>query len=63
MKCLKCNDEMEEGWLTNNALNWGKGRPLGKSFSEKLGMGKPITAFRCPNCGEIKIYTTENIKA
>lgn len=63
MKCSKCNVEMEEGWLNNNANNWGKGKPFGKALADKLGMGKPVTAMRCPNCGEVKIYTTENIKA
>jgi hypothetical protein len=53
---------MEEGWLTNNAQNWNKGRPFGKVLSEKLGSGKPVAAYRCPNCGEVKIYTTENLK-
>ncbi len=52
---------MEEGWLINNAQNWAKGNPLGKNISAKLSGGMAVTALRCPICGEVKIYTTENL--
>lgn len=61
MKCLHCNIDMEEGWLINNAQNWAKGNPLGKNISAKLSGGMAVTALRCPICGEVKIYTTENL--
>ncbi len=62
MKCQKCNVVLEDGWLNNNTQNWAKGNPFGKKLSQKLGAGMPVTALRCPNCGEIKIYTSENLK-
>lgn len=61
MKCSKCNIEFEEGFLANNSQNWGKGKPLGKKPSEKITGGKSVSVLRCPTCGEIKFYTTENL--
>lgn len=61
MKCSKCNLDYEEGWLVNNAQNWAKGRPFGKRLAEKLSGGMSVTALRCPGCGEVKIYTRENL--
>ncbi len=62
MICPKDNVEYEEGWLNNNAQNFGKGNPFGKRLAAKLGAGMPITALRCPKCGEVKLYTLENLQ-
>ncbi len=63
MKCQKCDVALEEGWLNNNTQNWTKGHPFGQKLASWFGMGMAVTTFRCPQCGEVKIFTRENLKS
>lgn len=57
MKCEKCNVEMIEGSLVHEGRVWTK---LVSHFKlPKINVpwptGVTCTAWRCPNCGEVKL--------
>jgi hypothetical protein len=65
LKCPKCQNEMESGFLPDNqgynsivvVGDWALGPPR-KQFGGNIvsDVHRPITAFRCKNCGFIEMY-------
>jgi len=65
LKCPKCQNEMENGFLPDNqgynsvvqVGDWALGPPR-KQFGGNIvsDVHRPITAFRCKNCGYIELY-------
>ena len=65
LKCPKCQNEMESGFLPDNqgynsvvvVGDWALGPPR-KQFGGNIvsDVYRPVTAFRCKNCGFIELY-------
>jgi predicted nucleic-acid-binding Zn-ribbon protein len=66
LKCPKCQNGMDQGFLLDiqgsadnerGATSWVQGA-VQKSFWKgvKVSLQRPVTAFRCINCGYIELY-------
>lgn len=66
MKCPKCDNEMEEGFIPDSGwfggpastnLGWKPGKEA--SFSNIFGKKIKIEAYRCKNCGYLESYAKQ----
>lgn len=64
LKCPKCQGSMENGYVPDNQgydsnvviLQWAQGVPRKFLGNVKPGVQRPITAYRCTNCGYVEMY-------
>lgn len=68
--CLQCNVPMAFGRLLNNGMVWtGSKNFQGKEFYDTCVKGCEalpaygVTAYRCPKCNLVNLYTPEEEKA
>jgi hypothetical protein len=69
IRCPDCDAEMEKGFIPDNAhgavlqAHWQQGEPdknkflgLDAGIKVKKDLMRPITCFRCSDCGLLKYY-------
>lgn len=62
--CTRCHGEMQAGYIPDGKydyianLAWHHGAPKPAFFSgiKVSGDGKPVSAYRCTNCGHLDLF-------